>query len=259
MVEDAVELIKDILSYNKDNIALVNRILEMENVLLDNKDDMVAVEQFFKTQVDVFDRAAKFESDLYNDVDYIATDAEATKALDKIRLIVRVNKAADVIYRSIPELPSLMATVKASHDNMLELKRKELEEIMRQCLEEIHTNGSVNAQTKAERDRADEFYRNKQEQIAHCTSLAILDGYIKQIFDYKDSICEKIEALSRTQTYEEKQGAEQKPKKIYKTVYRQTVFPSKKIESQEELDEYLEKVREQLSALMNNSDGIEIK
>lgn len=259
LVEDAVELIKDILSYNKDNIALVNRILEKADALSDNKDDMVAVEQFFKTQVDVFDRAAKFESDLYNDVDYIATDAEATKALDKIRFIVRVNKSSEVIYRSIPELPSLMATVKASHDNMLELKRKELEEIVRQCLEEIHTKGSVNAQTKAESDRADEFYRNKQEQIAHCTSLAILDGYIKQIFDYKDSICEKIEALSCTQSHEEEHGAEQKPKKIYKTVYRQTVFPSKKIESQEELDEYLAKVHEQLSALMSGSDGIEIK
>ena len=61
------------------------------------------------------------------------------------------------------------------------------------------------------------------------------------------------------QTHEEEHGAEQKPKKIYKTVYRQTVFPSKKIETQEELDEYLAKVREQLSALMNSSDGIEIK
>lgn len=259
LVEDAVNLIGDVLSYNKNNNALVGRLLEKSNDLLDNKDDMVAVEQFFETQVDIFDRAEKFESDLYNDVDYMANDYAATEALNKIRLIVKVNKSPEVIYRGIPELPSLMEMVKNLHDSMLELKRKELEEIIRQCLEEIHTKGLANAQTKIESDRADEFYKSKQEQIAHCASLAVLDGYIKQIFDYKDNICEKIEALSGARPDGGEQLAAQKTKKVFKTVYRQSVFPSKKIETQAELDEYLAKVREQLCALMKDTDGIEIK
>lgn len=258
LVAKSCELVKDISFYNKDNISLVNRVLEKADDLLDSKDDMVAVEQFFKNQVDLFDRAAKFEADLHDDVEYISKDEDATKALDRIRLIVRVNKTPNFVYSNIPELPALMERVKSSHDQMLDIKRAEINEVIRQCLEEIHTASVANADTKRVSEQADEYYETKQEQIAHGTSLAIMDSYVKQIFDYKDKACEKIEALSRPKQ-EEKPQVSEKPKKVLKVVYRQSVFPSKKIETQEELNEYIARVREQLSALINNSEGIELK
>lgn len=162
------------------------------------------------------------------------------------------------MYSNIPELPALMERVKSSHDQMLDIKRAEINEVIRQCLEEIHTASVANADTKRVSEQADEYYETKQEQIAHGTSLAIMDSYVKQIFDYKDKACEKIEALSRPKQ-EEKPQVSEKPKKVLKVVYRQSVFPSKKIETQEELNEYIARVREQLSALINNSEGIELK
>ena len=258
LVANSCELAKDICFHNKDNISLINRVLEKADDLLDSKDDMVAVEQFFKNQVDLFDRAAKFEADLHDDVEYISKDEDATKALDRIRLIVRVNKTPNFVYASIPELPALMDKVKLAHDNMLEAKKEELKEVIRQCLEEIHTASVANADTKRVSEQADKYYKDKQEQIAHGTSLAIMDSYVKQMFDYKDKACERIEALSRPKQ-EEKPQASEKPKKILKVVYRQSVFPSKKIETQEELNEYMARVREQLSALINSGEGIELK
>ena len=43
----------------KDNIALIDRLLKLEDQLFDSKEDLQAVEGFFKNQVQVFDAAAQ--------------------------------------------------------------------------------------------------------------------------------------------------------------------------------------------------------
>lgn len=48
------------------------------------------------------------------------------------------------------------------------------------------------------------------------------------------------------------------PKKFIKNVYRQTVFPSKTLETQEDIDKYVEQVRTYLTAMMKDCDGIKL-
>lgn len=43
------------------------------------------IENFFKTQVTVFDQAVQFEKSLHDDLDRIAENEEAHKALNTIR------------------------------------------------------------------------------------------------------------------------------------------------------------------------------
>jgi predicted ribosome quality control (RQC) complex YloA/Tae2 family protein len=49
------------------------------------------------------------------------------------------------------------------------------------------------------------------------------------------------------------------PKKIYKSLNRSIVFPAKRLESEAEIDEYVEKMRESLKQLLKNCDGIHLK
>lgn len=263
LVENSIDLIKDILAHKNDNIALVDRVINKVHSLLDNKDDMASVEAFFKNQVALFDAAADFEESLYNDLDYIAKDTEATDALNKIRSIVRIKKSADIVYKSIPELNGLMATVKASHDKMLDEKRADLFEIVRQCMEEMHTKAAMCIESKTISEKGDEYYGQMQEKIKAQQSLALLDGYIQQMLAYKDNACERIEAFTAPKsspTTEIKPVAVgSKPKKTLKPVYRQFAFPTKRIETKSELDAYLNGIRKHLSELMKDSDGIEIK
>jgi len=56
-VQEAITLLDGILSQQKDNIALVTRVLDKETELLDSKDDLQNVEDFFKNQVSIFDMA----------------------------------------------------------------------------------------------------------------------------------------------------------------------------------------------------------
>ena len=50
-----------------------------------------------------------------------------------------------------------------------------------------------------------------------------------------------------------------KPKKLIKAIYRQSIFPAKRLESEEDVNAYVEQMRSQLLAYMKGSDGIDLK
>ena len=258
LVEDSIRLMIEVLSQAKDNSALIDKVLNKQNDLLDNKDDMQAVESFFKNQVTVYDLATKFEADLRNDLDYIAADEEANKSLNRIRAIV-MGQSAETVYRSIPELNGLMDIVKSSHDKMLEEKRAEILEIVRQCMAEIHQSAH-DVKVRDVSIKADEFYTQRKADINSCQSLALLDGMVQRILRYKDETVSHIEVMTRPAP-QPKPVATKEPekKKIYKPIHRQILFPAKKLESQEDIDAYVAKVKEQLETLIKGCDGVEIK
>ena len=198
VVSNALQIIKDVLSQQKDNVALIERVLQREDNLYDAQDAMQNVEAFFKTQISVFDTAVKFEQDLRNDLDYIKKDEEANQALNTIRLITMIPSNGKYDYRRIPELNALMAKVKASHDAMLEEKRTELLEVVRQCMAEIHQAlDDGNATAKTISDKADVYYEQQKEKIAETTSLALMEGFPIPMWNYRDNAVSKIEFSKR--------------------------------------------------------------
>ena len=266
VVLKGMTIVDSILSQSKDNIALIDRVIKEEDALFEHKDKMQSVDNFFKNQVVVFDTAIKLEKDLRNELDYLSKEEEANKALNQIRLITMTSNGFD--YKKIPELNGLIATVHEGHDRLLVTKREELLEIVRQCMEAIHTAGNESYDTKNIITRSDEFYSQNKIKIADLKSLALLDGLIPPMIQYKDNTVERIEELGKPkidiapQVNEGSNYTEDKkpqPKKVIKSLNRQVVFPAKCLESEEDIDSYVEKMRTQLKQLMQNCDGIQLK
>jgi hypothetical protein len=269
LVSTAITLITDVLSQQKDNIALIDAVIKKQNELYDSKDDLAKVESFFKTQVTTFDAAVKFEADMHNDLDYISKDEGAEKALNQVRLITMIPSGGKYDYKRIPELNGLMATVKVAHDKMLEEKRVELLEIVRQCMEAIHTASNENGMIKQISDKADVYYSQKKSQIASSECLALMEGMVPPMWQYKDNALEKMEiALTPPAPQSNKvsngggvayAGQKQPPKnEIIKVIPRQAMFPAKTLKSDEEIDDYVKKVSQQLKQMLKNADGIKI-
>ena len=258
LLQHAVSLLSDVLSQQKDNIALIDRLVEKRDELLDSKEDLQQLEEFFRNQVTLYDSAAAYELMLRDDVDYIARDEEAYKALNAIRLIVSVEKDPKTVYRRIPELNGLMATVKARHAAMLAAKRDDTLEILRQCLEEIHTACTESAEARSlVSEPADRYYTQVKERIAATEKLALLDGLIPQMWQYKDTAMDRIESMCEPP----RPVGEEPPqprKKALKTVYRQSLFPARTLESEAEIDAYVERVRTQMKQLLKDCDGIKL-
>lgn len=262
LVSSAVDAMKDILSQQRDNTALIDRIIKKEDDLYGLKDKMQNVESFFKNQVSLFDSAVKYESDLRVDLDYIAKNEEANKALNTIRLITMMPTGGSFNYARIPELNGLMATVREKHGAMLEEKRAELLEIVRQCMAEIHTAAGNDANARAISDKADTFFAQKKAQIAETKVLALLDGLVPPMWQYKDEACDRIETLQKppavTPPVTGGQTPAPAPKKVIKTIHRQAMFPAKTLETEADIDAYVEKVHTQMKQLLNGCDGIRL-
>lgn len=266
LVTKALSLMESVLSQRKDNTALIDRLLKEEDNLLDNKDGMQSVEGFFKNQVQVFDAAVRMETELRNDLSYLQKEEEANQALNQIRKITVVDAGQSSVYRRIPELNGLMDTVREGHGRLLEAKRAEILEIIRQCLSEIHTLAGDVYDARAISERADKFFDQQKARVAELESLQLLDGLVPQMWEYKDDTVDKIDGIVHPKTpvapiVKPKEGGAvtpPAPKKVIKNIYRQAAFPSKTLESQEDIDAYVERMRAYLTAMMKDCDGIKL-
>lgn len=266
LVQEAIHLMDDVLSQKKDNTALLDRLLKKEDDLFDNKEAMSkGIENFFKTQVIVFDQAVKFERMLHDDLERIAENEEAYKALNTIRMITTVQQGSKFNYKRIRELNPLMDIVQAAHDKMLEDKRAEVLETVRQCMEATHTaaNGDVKADYLIE--KSDRYFSQCKEKIAQLKSLALLDAMFLPMCQYKDDTVSNIEAvlapeMPKTPYSILKEGNEVQfaKKKVVRTFNRQVVFLAKTLQNEEDIDEYVEKIRSQLKQLLKNCDEIRL-
>ena len=266
-VKQAIALVKDILSQQKDNTAQIQRVIDREDTLYDMRDELQEVEEFFKTRVTLFDAAVQYEQDLSVDRDYIAKDDEAHEALNQIRLITMMPTGGKFRYDRIPELNGLMAKVKASHGKMLDAKREELLEIVRQCMEEIHTLAGDNSTARNISNTADNYFTQQKQKIASYQALALLDGLVPPIWQYKDDTVSRIESIVNPPVKPasfgpSSSGGETMPvvpkKEVIKAIHRQAMFPAKTLKSEEEIDAYVEKIRTNMKQLLKGCDGIKL-
>lgn len=258
-VRAAIKLMDDVLSQQKDDIALIDRLVADETDLFDSKEDMQPVEAFFKNQVTVFDAAVKMESDLRNDLPYIQKDEETNTALNQIRKITMVNGSNPAVYKQIPELNALMDKVRAGHNKLLEAKRAELLEIVRQCLAEIHQAGGEGGKFKNAIEKADNYFTQMKTQIATTKTIVLLDGMTTQMWNYKDDTVAAIEAGKRPpKPVESDDDGDKHPKKHIKNYYRQAIFKQATLKSQDDVDAYVERMRSYLSVLLKDCDGIKL-
>lgn len=255
-VRQAMALVRDVLSQQKDNTALIQRVIDRKKALDDMRESLQDIEEFFKNRVKLFDDAARYAQDLRVDRDYIAKDENAARALEQIRQITAPPAGSEFRYDRIPELNGLMARVKASHEAMLTEKRGALLDIVRQCMGAIHTAAGEHQAAKAVSKSADEYFDRKKEEIRLFQSLTLLDGLTAQMWARKDSDIKRIEALIHPPSPVPTPTPE--PEKI-KRVYRHILFQGKTLKSEADIDAYLNDVRGKLKRMLQDCDGITLQ
>ena len=81
------------------------------------------------------------------------------------------------------------------------------------------------------------------------------------MWSYKDNVLSRLEDAARPKSPEQEPGTASyhTPKKTYKPIFRASIFPAKRLETEADVDAYVEQMRKQLLAYMKGSDGIELK
>ena len=259
VVEEARNLVSDVLSQRKDNVALLSRMVQKQDDLLDSIEDMEGVELFFKSQRPVYDDARRQMDKISKERDYFAMDADAQEAFRQISTILAMAKP----YDRIGELPELISKVKAAYNNLLDMKKDEVLENVRQCMQDVHQLASEARDATALLHQADDYFVGKRETAKEATSLTDLDAMITQLLKYKDTICRHMEIMvsdnqsSPTDTEAPAGSPAPKPKKIT-SVRRYDLCTVKRLQSKEDVDKYVEGIREKLMKTLESCDGIQI-
>lgn len=271
-VTAAITILSDILSQQKDNIALIGRLLAREDDLLDSREGLTRVEDFFTAQVQLYDEATALLASLDSDLAHIDNDPDTKQALDTIRMITMVRP--DFQYHRIPELNQLMRTVHTGHDRMLAKKRGEIGELIAEILGAIHRAADGDPRAAAIVREADAYYTGKKQKIAGLNNITLIDGESAQLFGYQDRTIKEIKAIlaprppkpvtppapatpATPSTNPATPAPQPKPKKI-KRVYRQVIFGAAELTTEADIDEYLATVRKNLVFQLKGLDGLKL-
>lgn len=119
-IQNLLGYVNKILSAQSDNLVLVNTLCDLEGDLLDSKDDIRAVENFYDTQIKLFDNAIDIRNAVINhEKDYLL-DNEDIKSNRKIDDITRVTTPFK--YNRIPELNDCISIINDQRNKVIQAK-----------------------------------------------------------------------------------------------------------------------------------------
>lgn len=255
----ARDLAQDILSQRKDNVALLNRMVQKQDDLLDSAEDTEGVELFFKSQRAVFDEAVRQMERVSREQDYFATDPDTQEVFRTISAILAMPKP----YNRIGELPELIGKVKAAYQALLEVKKEEVAETIRQCMQDVHQLAGEARNTEALLQQADHYFAGKRDAAQAALSLTELDAMITQLLNHKDTVCKRMEVMAAPAPEPQAKGSGEDyqpapaPKKIA-TVRRYDLCSVKRLQSKDDIDAYVEGIRQKLYQTLESCDGVQV-
>lgn len=256
LVAGARDLMEDLLSQRRDPVALLTRMVQQQDALLDSAEDLEAVELFFKSQRTVFDEAVRLMERTEREQDYFSADPESRELFRTVSSILRLPRP----YGRIGELPALLEKIREAYAARLELKREEVEETLRQCLQDVHQLAAEARDAAALLHQADDYFALKREAAAQAPSLTELDAMITQLLNYKDTVCRRMEILAAGDAAPDggggAGGGAHAPR--ITSVRRYDLCSVKRLQSRADIDSYVEGIREKLYHTLETCDGVQI-
>lgn len=239
VVEKGVKLCNDLLSQRKDNVALLKRMIELEDHFLELADDMVAVYAFFRNQKAVFDSATDAIQFFSKESEYLQAEQEATRALSQMRTIVKMSKP----YKSIAELPTLIQKMRMIYDQLLDLKRQEVYSDIQAAMAEIHQAAQLNQREIVA--KADNALDAKKKAAAEAETLTLLDAM-------------RIQIANIRQQYVKALMVPAKPNEKVVIINRNSIGHTTELRSPEEIDKYVARIRKMLMEKLDGNDALHI-
>ena len=268
-INEGLELLDEIFTNRRDNIALIDTINNLEDDLLDNKEDLKQVEEFYKSQYTLFTKADEIYLDASQNIDYYRDSSEAMEAIAQIKEIVEYKDNYN--YSRIPLLNDAIADIVEVKLKLLKDKKDEITDFINQCFDAVETKSHEDSEKVANiLNQARINFDNKKAEIEKIDDLEKLDSRKQFITRDKDNylaMMEKAlapEVKTKDPKKQEKQVKENQSvfmteNSDTKVVHRDIVFESKYLKSEDEIDSYLKNIKAKLMKHMEGKEGIIIR
>ncbi len=259
-ISNAISLIKKVLLAQNDNIALIDTIISLEDDLLDSKEDMQSVKNFYSTQIRLFDSAVSLRHSVERDEkDYLMNIPEIASTIDKIKDITRIT--SNFKYNRIPELNDCISVINTERNKVVEEKKKEVIKLIDDCYNEVVLKANSDEKLKNSLDSAKQQFDTKKQEIERITNLVVLDAKKNTIVSLKDAVIKNMDSILNQTTSPNRPNTVVQPvsKKKVRKVERVVVFDQASLTSARDVDEYLAKIKNKLLSYINDDEEIEIR
>lgn len=259
-IEEALSYVNKVLLAKDDNIALVNIICELGDDLLDSKDVMRDVENFYASQIKLYDNASKKRLNVITyERDYLYDIPVVREAVDQITDIIKITD--NFRYNRIPQLNDYISVIEEEKSKVVASKKKELNNLIDSCVFEVKYKADSSVKLKGILDSAKHQFDTKRDEVNRMSDLVALDAKKNTIIKLKDKIIRDMdEVLNQKEVSKHDEPVTpKKRKKQVRELQRTVFFGQANLSSVAEVDHYLANIKNRLLSYINDDEEIEIK
>ena len=259
-IKHALDNVNKVLLAQNDNIALVDTICNLEDELLDSKDDMRDVQNFYKTQIKLYDNALSLRYDVMQyEKDYLYNILAVKDAVDRITDITKISNSFK--YNRIPELNDCISIIQDERNKVIESKKAEVIDVIDSCLHEVELKAGANEKLQAALTNAKQQFNARKDEVNRLNNLVALDAKINTITSLKDDIINKMDTiLNQKVVTPVTPSTPSKPRtKKVRQLQRAVVFNQVNLTSAEDVERYLSNIKNRLLSYINDDEEIQIK
>ena len=259
IVDTAVRLIDDIHLHSSDNIALVDYLIDIQDDLLDSKEDMADVENFFATQKTIFDNGLNFVDSVKYEGDYFIGLDEVQNAVEEIKKITTPSNAYN--YSRIKDINNYISIIKDARDELLKNKRAEISSLIDQCMHQLEEKAKDKPELLNALDSAKRSFDERRNEVLRLESLTALDSKVLTLTSLRDRYLDQMDQMLNPKKEDNPVPSPLTPLKPKKKreFYMNAIFPRKTLKSKDDVESYVEDIRKMLLGYLSDVDELDIK
>ena len=259
-IDEALSYVNKVLLAKDDNIALVNTICDLEDDLLDSKDAMRDVENFYKSQINLYNNASETRKNvIYHEKDYLYDIPVVREAVDQITDIIKITD--NFRYNRIPQLNDCISVIEEEESKVVASKKKELNDLIDSCMIEVKYKADSSVKLKEILALAKDQFNTKKDEINRMSDLVALDAKKNAITNLKDKIMGDMDKVLNQKEVSKRDEpvTPKKRKKQVRQLQRAVVFSQANLSSAADVERYLANIKNRLLSYINDDEEIEIK
>lgn len=259
-INEALSYVNEVLLAKDDNIALVNTICELEDDLLDSKESMEDVENFYASQIKLYDNASKTRLNVITyEKDYLYEIPVVRDAVDQITDIIKITD--NFRYNRIPQLNECISVIEEEKSKVVATKKEELNDLIDSCMIEVKYKADSSVKLKDILDSVKHQFDTNRDEVNRMSDLVALDAKKNTIVKLKDKIIRDMdEVLNQKEVSKhDKPITSKKRKKQVRELQRTVFFGQANLSSVADVDHYLANIKNRLLSYINDDEEIKIK
>jgi hypothetical protein len=253
-IADALGVINKLLA-ESESFGLIASFLERKADLLDLSDDVHELRNFYEHQRQTWDKLRQAEARFQPNRGWLDQDATAYTALTRIQQIL----AAPAPYGMVKEAEGLIQAIEQVNDTLVARHRAKVLPNIDAQLDKIQVELDDAKAAGELRNQCLYPLQQLKGRVETQTSLAHIDQATSSAVELADAAFEKIEASAKV---EPPPGVKDAPKPVVKPrrlIQAASLVPKPYLETQADIDAYLNKLRTALEKVIAAGDRVEIR